>query len=72
MPIPLLAQVVFVGIPGGISYLTALKAIAVIVILAAIKWYFNGVSNASERKMHSKVVMITVCLLALLNTITGH
>jgi hypothetical protein len=60
MPIPLLAEVVFKGIPGGISYWAALKFVAVIAVLAAIKWYCNGASNTSERQMHSKVIMITV------------
>jgi hypothetical protein len=60
MPIPFLAEVVFNGIPGGISFWTVIKGFLAVVVLGAMKWYCRGASNTSERQMHSKVVMITV------------
>ena len=65
MPIPFLSHVVFGGIPGGYSYWSVLKVIAVFSALAVVKWYCNGATNSSERQMHSKVVIITVGLLNL-------
>lgn len=60
MPIPFLAEVVFNGIPGGISYWSVIKNFLALTVLAAIRCYCSGASNTSERQMHSKVVMITV------------
>lgn len=60
MPIPFLAEVVFNGIPGGISYWSVIKGLLAITVIVAIKWYCGGASNSSERQMHSKVIMITV------------
>jgi NAD(P)-dependent dehydrogenase (short-subunit alcohol dehydrogenase family) len=61
MPIPFLAELVFNGIPGGISYWRVVKGLLAITVLGAIKSYSSGASNNSERQMHSKVIMITVC-----------
>lgn len=60
MPIPFLAELVFNGIPGGISYWSVIKPFLTITVLVAIKRYCSGASNSSERQMHSKVIMITV------------
>ena len=60
MPLPLLADVLFKGIssvPFAVPLLKILPWIALVIIL---KLYFGGASNASERLMHSKVIMITV------------
>lgn len=61
MPIPLLAQ----GFQEGISSIpyawTVLKIVPFVLLVAALKYYFGGARNGSERLMHSKVVMVTVC-----------
>lgn len=60
MPIPLITA----GIAEGLSAIpysyTALKVLPWILLIAALKRYFGGARNASERLMHSKVVMVTV------------
>ncbi|PIG82555.1 oxidoreductase [Aspergillus arachidicola] len=59
MPIPLLAQ----GFQEGISSIpyawTVLKIVPFVLLVAALKYYFGGARNGSERLMHSKVVMVT-------------
>lgn len=61
MPIPLIAQ----GFQEGISSIpyawTVLKIVPWVLLVAALKYYFGGARNGSERLMHSKVVMVTVC-----------
>jgi hypothetical protein len=61
MPIPLISH----GITEGLSAIphayTAIKWAAVVAVVALLKYYFGGARNTSERLMHSKVVMITVC-----------
>jgi len=66
MPIPFLAEVIFHGLPFGISFWSVAKVGAVLFVLAATKWWCSGASNTSERQMHSKVVIITVRLSCLL------
>lgn len=64
MPIPLITQ----GIRDGISSIPyaapILKVLPWVLILAALKYYFGGARNGSERVMHSKVVMVTVRFLS--------
>ncbi|KAL4788704.1 hypothetical protein BJX76DRAFT_315456 [Aspergillus varians] len=59
MPIPIITQ----GISEGLSSIpysyTVLKILPWILLVAALKWYFGGARNDSERLMHSKVVMVT-------------
>ncbi|PKY03753.1 dehydrogenase with different specificitie [Aspergillus campestris IBT 28561] len=59
MPIPLITQ----GIRDGISSIPyaahILRVAPWVLILAALKYYFGGARNGSERVMHSKVVMVT-------------
>ncbi|PYH49636.1 putative oxidoreductase [Aspergillus saccharolyticus JOP 1030-1] len=59
MPIPLIVQ----GVTEGLSSIpfawTILKLAPWVLLVAALKFYFGGARNASERVMHSKVVMIT-------------
>jgi hypothetical protein len=66
MPFYILAQ----GFTEGISSIpygwTAVKVVPCLAILYLLKWYFNGVTNGSERNMHGKVVIITVTTQALL------
>lgn len=60
MPIPLIAQGIQEGI-GSIPYAwTVIKTAPWLLLLAALKYYFGGARNTSERLMHSKVVMVTV------------
>lgn len=46
---------------GSVPYLwPILKAMPWLLLLWAVKFFFSGVSNKSERTMHGKVVMVTV------------
>lgn len=61
MPLPLLAQGLwgnFSNIPYGY---TMLKVVSAVLLVSLLKYYFGGARNMSERVMHSKVVMVTVC-----------
>jgi hypothetical protein len=60
MPVPLLNHLILEGIPGWFDPWNTVKLIAVLSVLAVVKWYSMGASNTSERQMHSKAVMITV------------
>lgn len=60
MPINILAQILAEGLDSIPFGWTVAKIAPVCVVLYLLKWYFNGASNLSERKMHSKVVMVTV------------
>ncbi|KAI2789993.1 putative oxidoreductase C19A8.06 [Penicillium oxalicum] len=59
MPIPIIAH----GIQEGIDTIpyawSVIKTAPWILLLAALKYYFGGARNTSERLMHSKVVMVT-------------
>jgi hypothetical protein len=60
MPIPIIAQ----GLRDGISSIphawTILRIAPWVLALAALKYYFEGARNGSERMMRSKVIMVTV------------
>ena len=62
MPIPIIIQ----GVREGVSSIpyawTVLQVAPWALLLAALKYYFGGARNGSERLMHSKVVMVTVRL----------
>ncbi|KAJ5160224.1 oxidoreductase C19A8.06 [Penicillium canariense] len=59
MPIPIIAQGIQDGI-GSIPYAwSAIKIAPWLLVIAALKYYFGGARNTSERLMHSKVVMVT-------------
>ncbi|KAJ9347787.1 hypothetical protein DTO027B9_8891 [Paecilomyces variotii] len=59
MPVHFIVKGVSEGFPS-IPYLyPVLKVVPWLILLAALKVYFGGASNKSERLMHSKVVMIT-------------
>ncbi|KAK8216234.1 hypothetical protein HDK77DRAFT_188106 [Phyllosticta capitalensis] len=59
MPVPIATQVIYDGI-GSIPYAwTAIKLLPWLLLLAALKRYFGGNVNTSERKMHAKVVLLT-------------
>lgn len=59
MPIPILAQ----GLRDGVSSIpyawTILRIAPWVLVLAALKYYFEGARNGSERMMRSKVIMVT-------------
>ncbi|KAF2869818.1 hypothetical protein BDV95DRAFT_88309 [Massariosphaeria phaeospora] len=59
MPIPIIAQVFDQGLSSLPAGWTLAKAVPFFAVLYLLKWYFNGATNASERNMHGKVVMIT-------------
>ena len=61
MPLPFIAELLWGNrhIPHLPTPWNAFKAVLAISLIAAIKWYSSGATNLSERKMHSKVVMIT-------------
>lgn len=59
MPFPLISQVFSEGL-DSIPYLpSVVKAAPWLALIYALKWYFSGASNGSERNMHGKVVMVT-------------
>lgn len=62
MPIPIIQK----GVQEGLSSIpyayTALRIAPWVLILAALKFWFGGARNRSERLMHSKIVIITVSL----------
>jgi small-conductance mechanosensitive channel len=62
MPIPIIVK----GFQEGVSSIPfawpVLRIAPWVLILSALKYYFGGARNTSERLMHSKVVMVTVRL----------
>ena len=63
MPIHFISDVIFNGW-NAVPYVAvlALKTLPWLIVIWLLKWYFGGAKNASERLMHSKVIMITVYL----------
>ncbi|EEH40224.2 oxidoreductase [Paracoccidioides lutzii Pb01] len=59
MPVPLLAHGVVDGISTIPYAVPILKTSPWIVLVALLKRYFGGARNTSDRRMYSKVVMIT-------------
>ncbi|KAL2006295.1 hypothetical protein VTN00DRAFT_9949 [Thermoascus crustaceus] len=59
MPVPLIAQGITEGVSSIPYAVPVLRAAPWLLLLAALKYYFGGARNTSERLMHSKVVMIT-------------
>ncbi|OJZ84535.1 hypothetical protein ASPFODRAFT_192536 [Aspergillus luchuensis CBS 106.47] len=59
MPIPIITTAITEGTNSIPHLWSILKLLPWAVILAALKYYFGGARNTSERLMHSKVVMIT-------------
>ncbi|MCJ1288300.1 hypothetical protein MMC26_007655 [Xylographa opegraphella] len=59
MPLPFIAEVLYRGLDTTPKLFLILKALPWLAILLLAKWYFGGPRNASERLMHSKVIMIT-------------
>ncbi|GAQ09574.1 uncharacterized oxidoreductase C19A8.06 [Aspergillus lentulus] len=59
MPIPIIVQGIREGIDSIPYAYTVLKIAPWVLLVAALKYYFGGARNGSERVMHSKIVMIT-------------
>ncbi|KAI8936377.1 hypothetical protein NX059_006790 [Plenodomus lindquistii] len=59
MPVNIVAQVFTEGLDSVPYGWTVAKVASVCAVLYALKWFFNGAVNGSERNMHSKVVMVT-------------
>lgn len=60
MPIPIIIQAVQLGVSSIPYAWQILKVAPWIILLAALKYYFGGARNTSERLMHSRRVMVTV------------
>ena len=60
MPLPILAEAFFKGLPIVSIVFSILKIVPWLVIIYLLKTYFSGARNTSERLMHSKIIMITV------------
>lgn len=60
MPIPIIAQAIRDGISSIPYAWTFIRIAPWVLIFAALKYYFEGARNRSERMMRSKVVMVTV------------
>jgi len=60
MPLPFLYEAAVKGVPWLPSFWNVAKVGALMVLIMAVKLYSRGAVNSAERKMHSKVVLITV------------
>lgn len=60
MPIHILGGAVKEGVDTIPFLWPILKTIPWLFLLYALKFFFSGISNKSERNMHSKVVLVTV------------
>ncbi|KAL3468650.1 hypothetical protein BJX64DRAFT_11181 [Aspergillus heterothallicus] len=59
MPIPIITQGITEGLSSIPHIYTVLKVAPWLLLIVALKYYFGGARNSSERVMHSKVVMVT-------------
>ncbi|KAL2820484.1 hypothetical protein BDW59DRAFT_150780 [Aspergillus cavernicola] len=59
MPIPLIIKGITEGLSSVPYIYEVLKAVPWLLLIVALKYYFGGARNGSERAMHSKVVMVT-------------
>lgn len=60
MPIPIIVKGLQEGVDSIPFAWPVLRVAPWLLIIAALKYYFGGARNTSERLMHSKVVMVTV------------
>jgi hypothetical protein len=63
MPVPLLAEGLGRGISGIPYAWTVIKSLPWLAVIYLLKLYFGGAKCRSERVMHGKVVLVTVCTL---------
>lgn len=61
MPIPILVQAATEGLSSIPHVYTVLKILPWVLLVLGLKYFFGGARNRSERLMHSKVIMVTVC-----------
>jgi len=61
MPIPLAAEILDGGLAKIPYAYTVLKSTPWLILIYLLKLYFGGKSNRSERVLHSKVIVMTVC-----------
>ena len=61
MPIPIARKLFAEGFDSVPFVPQLLRASPWIAVLALLKWFFGGARNPSERDMHGKVVLVTVC-----------
>lgn len=61
MPVYIVTEGLFEGFSKLSFLFTVLKVVPWIGLIYLLKRYFGGATNTSERMMHSKVVMMTVC-----------
>jgi NAD(P)-dependent dehydrogenase (short-subunit alcohol dehydrogenase family) len=59
MPVPIISQVLFDGFSATPYASIILKITLTLGVLYAIKYYFSGATNTSERVLHGKVAIIT-------------
>ena len=62
MPIPIARKVLGDGFDSVPFIWPVLKTLPYLAVLYLAKLYFNGTANTSERKLHGKVVLVTVGL----------
>ncbi len=60
MVVPILAHSFWGGLSDIPYVYTVLKAVPWLALIWALKIYFGGSKNRSERVMHGKVIMVTV------------
>lgn len=63
MPVPIIAEIFDSGLDKIPYAYTILKTIPWLAAIYLLKLYFGGATNRSERVLHSKVIMITVCFI---------
>lgn len=63
MPVEITKKVLLDGFDTVPYSALAVKLLPVALVLYVLKYYFSGSVNGSERTMHGKVVIITVCCL---------
>lgn len=59
MPIHFAASALSSDLPWLPSVWTILPAIALVAVVALLKWYSMGATNTAERQMHGKVIIMT-------------
>lgn len=61
MPIEIASKAFFDGLESIPIVWRGIKITGWLILIWLLKTYFGGARNTSERNMHSKVVLMTVC-----------
>jgi hypothetical protein len=61
MPLYMLGHAAFEGLATVPFLVPTVKALPILAVIYLLKVFFSGATNKSESKMHSKVVLVTVC-----------